>query len=247
MILSISAASDVGCVRSNNEDMLLLKDQFIRDSNVESSMEQEGSIALFAVSDGMGGHAAGELASEFTLQRMSAAVANMPVDMDQSGLQAFLSEQITAIHHSLNTLGKDNPAMQGLGCTFTGLLFYMGQIYMIHIGDSRLYRQRGNFITLLTKDHTLRNMLNDPSIPANKIANSFGGGANNIFFDFEELTDRLLLNDILLLCSDGLSGELSDDEIETALSGGATAKALVDLAHDKGGHDNISAMVISIQ
>ncbi|MBL7736301.1 MAG: serine/threonine-protein phosphatase [Chitinophagaceae bacterium] len=247
MTLSIAAASDVGCVRANNEDMLLVQDQFIRDASFENRIETVDGPILIAVSDGMGGHAAGELASEFTLQRMAAAITGLPKEADKASLEELLKEQIKAIHDSLNMLGKENPTMQGLGCTFTGLLLYNAGIYLIHVGDSRLYRQRRGLIALLTKDHTLRNMLNDPSIPANKIANSFGGGASDIFFDFEDLTDRMLPNDILLLCSDGLSGELSDDDIEAALDAGADAKTLVNLARNKGGRDNISCIVIRIE
>ncbi len=246
MMLSITAVSDMGCVRSNNEDMLVVKDQFIRDGDIENKIDVGDGTALIAVSDGMGGHAAGELASEFVLQRMSAAIANLP-GSGVTEIKEYLDQQVRSVHLSLNTLGKENPALLGLGCTFTGLIWHDGRIYLVHIGDSRLYRQRRDLITLITKDHSLRNLLNDPSIPANKIANSFGGGAADIFFDFEELSGRLLANDILLLCSDGLSGELTDDEIEEALAAGTDAKTLVNMAKSKGGNDNISCIIIHIE
>ena len=243
----ISAASDPGCVRSNNEDMILVRDEFIRNSSIKTNADVGNTAMLLAVSDGMGGHAAGELASEFTLQRINAIVGNLPDNGDNSSLQGFLNDQIHLIHQSLNRLGIDNPELRGLGCTFTGLLVHQHRLYSIHIGDSRLYRVRLGVMAQLTKDHSLRNMLNDPSIPANKIANSFGGGAANLFFDFEELTDRLLANDRLLLCSDGLNGELTDDEMEEAIVQGAEAPELIEMARVKGGRDNISAIIITIE
>jgi serine/threonine protein phosphatase PrpC len=247
MKFQISAVSDIGCVRTNNEDMLVVNDQFVRDGSYTGELLTETNDCFIAVADGMGGHNAGELASEFVLQRMSAMAKSLPAAEDEAALQTLLDKHIREIHVSLNQLGIHNPELRGLGCTFTGLLVHQGQLYLVHVGDSRLYRQRRLFLTLLTKDHTLRNMLNDPSIPANKIANSFGGGAGDIFFDFEMLTDRVFENDILLLCSDGLSGEITDEQIETALAENADAAKLVQMARSHGGNDNISCIVITVR
>jgi PPM family protein phosphatase len=247
MKLTISAVSDIGCVRQNNEDMLVVNDAFIRDAAFTGELTVDGQSCFIAVADGMGGHNAGELASEFVLQRMTAAAKALPATDNDAALQVLLDGLVRDIHVSLNQLGVHNPDLRGLGCTFTGLLLHQGQLYSIHVGDSRLYRQRRQFLALLTKDHTLRQLLGDPSIPANRIANSFGGGAGDIFFDFEPMTASVLEHDVLLLCSDGLSGEVTDEQLETALVEGADAAQLVQLARANGGNDNISCIVVTVQ
>jgi len=246
MKLAVAAISDIGRIRHNNEDMLAVKGEFVRDGSYTEEIEVAEKKFLIAVADGMGGHNGGELASEFVLQRMSAMAESLPPTENDESLQMLLDQHIRQVHVALNQLGKQNPGLKGLGSTFTGILFHYGRLYLIHIGDSRLYRYRRQIIALLSKDHTLRNMLNDPSIPANKIANCFGGGVDDIFFDFEALTDRLLDDDMLLLCSDGLSGELTDDEITQALTNNADCAKLVQLAKERGGNDNISLVMISV-
>jgi PPM family protein phosphatase len=246
MKLSISAVSDIGCVRSNNEDMILVVDQLIRDSHCEKEFTTGTKNCWIAVADGMGGHNAGEIASEFVLREISSFVDTMPANLDAKDLENIITALVNNIHVRLNQLGYSEQAAKGLGTTFCGLLIYQEKVYSINIGDSRLYRYRGNCLVQLTRDHTLRNMLNDMSIPANQIANSFGGGMEKIFIDFEDHTERLFTNDLLLLCTDGLNGELTDDEIENALDLQAGCSELVNQAKEKGGRDNISCAMIKI-
>jgi serine/threonine protein phosphatase PrpC len=246
MNYKVSAVSDVGCVRTNNEDMILVLDQLIRDSNCEMAFTSGARNGWIAVADGMGGHNAGEVASEFVLRELAAFVDTMPANLDADEVKTVIDALVKDIHTQLNHLGASEQAAKGLGTTFCGLLFYREEIYSVNIGDSRLYRFRGNLLAQLTHDHSLRNMMNDPSIPANQIANSFGGGSARIFIDFENLTDRLFPNDILLLCTDGLNTELSDEEIDTALEQQSGCSELVNLAKAKGGRDNISCVLISL-
>lgn len=175
MNLFISAMSDVGCVRQNNEDMVLSRDQFIRDRSYEDTLIIEKENTLIAVSDGMGGHNAGEMASEFVLRKMSEVVASIGEADKEDFLKEELGKHIREIHANMNDIGNKNPAMKGWGCTFTGIVIYREKLFLVHLGDSRLYRLRGRFLAQLSSDHTLRNLLNDPSIPVNKIANCFGG------------------------------------------------------------------------
>ena len=246
MKLKVSAVSDLGCVRSNNEDMILVVDQLIRDSSGEIECTTGTRNFWIAVADGMGGHNAGEVASEFVLREMAAFVETIPANLNAEDLKNVMNALVKDIHAQLNQMGVTQQAAKGLGTTFCGLLFYQEEVYSINIGDSRLYRFRGNCLAQLTHDHTLRNLMNDPSIPANQIANSFGGGSEKIFIDFENLTDRLFPNDIFLLCTDGLSGDLSDEEIETAIEQKVSCSELVSQAKAKGGRDNISCTMITI-
>lgn len=240
---TITALCDKGSVRTNNEDMILVKGEFIRDATYSTIITMDEN-AWIAVSDGMGGHNAGEMASEFVLRNISKLLLALPVNADNKTLETILTGQIREVHASLNQLGLNNPDLKGLGCTFTGILLYEGRICSVHIGDSRLYRLRPPYISQFTKDHTLRNMLNDPNVPPNIIANSLGGGSPDIFLDFEDISERLMDEDILLLCSDGLSGELNDETIEQVLMNGGTVQELVTLAKEKGGNDNISCVLI---
>lgn len=243
MKLSIKAMSDIGMIRTNNEDMIMVDDHFIRDACFETFDLGEGLPHLIAVSDGMGGHNAGEIASEFVLRQMFNNLLQLDFSSAET-LQEKLSIDIPGIHAALNQLGRSNPGMAGLGCTFTGLYVLEDQIYLVHIGDSRLYSFRGQYISQITRDHTVGNMLKIQGQDANKLVNSFGGGAKDIFFDFENLSARLEIGDLLMLCSDGLSGELSEDELEDALRTDPRPENLINLAKQKGGRDNISCVMI---
>ena len=242
----VSAVSDLGLLRSNNEDMVLVVDQLIRDSSCDMEFLPGKKNCWIAVADGMGGHNAGEVASEFVLREMAAFVDIMPAGLKSEELNAMMDALVKNVHACLNRLGSTQQEARGLGTTFSGIFFYGHEIFTIQIGDSRIYRYRGNCLVPLTRDHTLRNMLNDPTIPANQIANSFGGGAASIFFDMESLTDRIFENDVLLLCSDGLSGELTDEEIESALDQHKSCQDLVSQAKANGGKDNISCILVTI-
>lgn len=243
MIRSIQALCDIGMVRKNNEDMILVDDSFIRDGSFDVTNLGEEPVRLVAVSDGMGGHNAGEIASEFVLRRIKNEISSLEFESDDK-LEAGLDKQIRKIHDDLNKLGESNPEMAGMGCTFTGVLFTGERIYLVHAGDSRLYSLRGKYIHQITKDHTVGKLLKLSGGDANKLVNCFGGGAKDIFFDFENLTSRIEPGDLLMICSDGLSGELSEDELEEALITNPTPAYLVDLAKQKGGRDNISCVII---
>ena len=116
---------------------------------------------------------------------------------------------------------------------------------MINIGDSRLYRFREGILSQLSRDHSLSEMTNNPDAPKNIIVNSFGAG-QKIFFDFEDISTRILDSDILLLCSDGLTGELTDEEIEPILCQPDSIDILINQAKDHGGKDNISIIICEI-
>jgi protein phosphatase len=246
MKLQLSAICDIGCKRSNNEDMLLAGDSFVRNGSLETTLQPGNDSIFIAVSDGMGGHNAGEVASEFVLRRFYNKLVNSkePVETDQ--LQPVIEQWVKEIHHALNEAGSHNPDMQGMGCTLTGILFWQGKPFLLHVGDSRCYRFRGGYLQQLSEDHTLRNLVKDPTIPANKLVNSFGGAVQDIHLEFEALEERILAGDMLLICSDGLSGELSDEEMEEIINSSYSAGSLVKAAKDKGGDDNITCILIGI-
>jgi protein phosphatase len=130
-----------------------------------------------------------------------------------------------------------------MGSTFVGILFFQNSIFLINIGDSRLYRFREEILTQLSRDHSLSEMTNNPDAPKNIIVNSFGAG-QKIFFDFEDISNRILHNDKILLCSDGLNSELADDEIESLISDTLDPIRFVSAVKNKEGNDNVSVIII---
>lgn len=244
VIKSVTAKCDLGLVRTNNEDMVAVDDHFIRDAEYAVSDLIPDVPHLFAVADGMGGHNAGEIASEFVLRRMVNGLKDLDFS-DETALRNGLKTQIETIHADLNKLGTTNPEMTALGCTFTGMYLFNTKLFLVHIGDSRLYSLRGKYIAQISKDHTAGRLLNFRNADANKLVNCFGALAPDIFFDFEDISARMEPGDLFLLCSDGLSGELSEEEIETLLCDDPVPSTLINKAKEKGGRDNISCIIVT--
>lgn len=245
MKLIIHAISDIGNIRENNEDMVLVGNEFLRDTSKDYEFDFDSAEHPFlvAVADGMGGHKGGEYASEMVLAEMNQAVRdleNAPLDME---LKSYFDERIKTAHAKLLEEGAADANKTGMGSTFVGVLFFHNSIYSINVGDSRLYRFRDGILVQLSRDHSLSEMTKDPDAPKNVIVNSFGAG-QKIFFDFEDISQRVLHDDKILLCSDGLSGELTDDEIESIISDKADIAKLLGSAKNKEGKDNISVIIV---
>jgi protein phosphatase len=245
MKLFIQAISDIGCVRSKNEDMILIGNEYLRDTlkNYEFDFDSSEHSFLVAVADGMGGHKGGGYASEIVLNKMNEAIKELNKNLNFDSLKNHLAEKIKAIHgHLLEESSKDKEK-EGMGSTFTGILFYTNKFYLINVGDSRIYRFRDGILSQLSRDHSLSEISGDPNAPKNVILNSFGAG-QKIFIDFEDISERIITDDTLLLCSDGLSGELSDEEIEKILTMPENYSVLVDEAKKRGAKDNVSVIVM---
>lgn len=247
MKLIVQAISDIGNVRTNNEDMILIgRDCFRNDyRNYEFDFDNSEIPLLLSIADGMGGHLGGEYASEIVLQGMSSIIGFIPNDLSIHELRNTLEKSINEIHSLLLQEGKDDPKKKGMGSTFVGVLFYLNLVFMINIGDSRLYRYRDGILSQLSRDHSLSEMTGNPYAPKNIIMNSFGAG-EKIFFDFDDITERILPNDFLLLCSDGLNNELSDEEIEETMLSDSDPAFLIKAVKNKEGRDNISVILCYI-
>ena len=246
MKLNIHVTSDIGNIREKNEDMVLVGNEFLRDvsTNYEFDFESSEHPFLVAVADGMGGHKGGVYASEAVLLQMNQAVRDLRNELSNSELKDYFNEKIKAAHTRLLEEGLLDADKTGMGSTFVGVLFFHGSIFLINVGDSRLYRFRDGILAQLSRDHSLSEMTKNPDAPKNIIVNSFGAG-QKIFFDFEDISQRILPDDKILLCSDGLSGELADEEIESLLSDASDTAKLIDAAKNKEGKDNISAVVLN--
>lgn len=246
--LKVSLRCDVGCVRKTNEDMILVSGERYRDSIDEFStaVQSEGKFVA-AVADGMGGHNAGEVASEMALRLFDDFIVNLSSHLSDNDFRREIDGEIKRIHRHLTNHGNLYPECKGMGTTLVAWMTYGNRIYIIHAGDSRVYRLRNGILCLLTEDHSMQNRHHDFTIPSNVIYNCLGGGGNSVFCDIVEITTKVYEGDVFLLCSDGLHGMLEEENIEIELRNHCNASSLVDAAKARGGNDNVSVIVLTIK
>ena len=257
MELTFAAATDVGRQRSHNEDNFLI----------------DKKLRLFLVADGMGGHAAGEVASSIAVHEIRDAVNNKRelldrYRVDHPGVQPYeilqvLEHAVQAACSAVHTRAQTEADKRGMGTTATVLLVAGAgdhlRGFIAHVGDSRCYLARQNQCHVLTEDHSLMNelvrrgKLNREQIESspykqykNAVTRAVGvyGSVEVDTFDFD-----ILPGDRLLLCSDGMYAYIDEDELPKQLAEGEVKevpKKLVDLANAGGGHDNITAVVIRV-
>ena len=240
----LTAASRIGCIRSNNEDMVLALDTYVRSETYQTTFIPENiNRFIVAVADGMGGHNAGEVASELVLSNLKFYVGDLPLGMTSEKVELAMRDWLNSIHKTVNERGRSNSTMAQMGTTLVGVLYYGNRYFWMNCGDSRLYRFREGQLTQLTTDHSLSNMLGS-SQHSNVITNCIGGGCSSSFIDIVKFTDDVKLGDTYLLCTDGLTDMLPDSIIFTMLSNGTDANNLCDAAVAAGGLDNVSCCVM---
>lgn len=236
--LNFKAVSDVGCIRSNNEDMGYANGKLVRDIVTEGSCTPPSA---FAVADGMGGYEGGEIASEIVSRSFGKTVSEIIKYESEDKIIAALKNWAKEANRMVVETGTLRPELSEMGSTFVGLLFISDQLYMINIGDSRCYRMRGDVAKLLSADHSERNRTGNNDVPKNLIYNFMGNNPIDFFSDVTILSP--IEGDTYLLCSDGLSDMLTEEEIEENFH---NPDKLVDLAKKAGGKDNITAITIEI-
>ena len=234
--LRYAARSDVGLVRSNNQD-----------SGYAGSH-------LLVVADGMGGHAGGDVASSVAIGRLARLDSETPA----SDIVATLEESVLEANQEILRRARDEPQLRGLGTTITALLRAEGKFALAHIGDSRAYLLRDEETVQITKDHTFVQRLLDEGRLTEDEAERHPQRSvlmrvlGDVDADPElDLSLRAAhAGDRWLLCSDGLSGLVSLDTIDATLKDiedpGECADALVQLALKGGGPDNITCIVADV-
>ncbi len=244
--LEHAAVSDVGLRRSNNQDSFA-----VALAGSPDSWARRGH--LFMVADGMGAHAAGELASKMATDSVPHTYQKLLEESPASALRQAIEDANGRIH----TRGQANLDFRGMGTTTSALLLLPEGAIVAHVGDSRVYRVRDNRIEQLSFDHSLvwemmaagklREQEVPSYIPKNIITRSLGP-APQVQIDLEG-PFPLAPGDTFLLCSDGLSGQVSDEELGALLSvlpPKESAQTLVDLANLRGGPDNITVIVARV-
>jgi protein phosphatase len=232
--LDPAVRSEIGHVRSGNEDSAF------------------AGPRLLAVADGMGGHAAGEVASRVAIRALA------PLDDDEAGadIGGLLREALSDANDQLRTMSGNDRSLRGMGTTVTAMLASGRRLGLAHIGDSRAYLLRAGELTQITRDHTyVQELVDAGEITAdeagshpkrNMLMRALDGGES---VDAEVRVREAMLGDRYLLCSDGLTGVISDETLASVLRTGRPAEAadkLVELALKAGGPDNITVVVADV-
>lgn len=245
-MVDAAALSDVGCVRDNNEDTIELIDP-----DDPAKLTRRGALAL--VADGMGGHQAGEVASRLAAEVVARRYYEVVGDDPLYCLRVAVEEANAAVLHASNR----HAGLQGMGTTVTALALCCGGAYLAHVGDSRLYRIRGEIIEQLSEDHTYVAELCRIGIlseedarghPDRNILTKALGGSPDVAVYTRAMP--LQSGDVFVLCSDGLHDLVEDQEIRRLAVAGTPQEAcaaLVELAKSRGGRDNISVGILRVQ
>lgn len=267
--MSCSGLSDIGRVRQTNEDQFLIADMnkslLIRQTSLSHDDHTHlfgGSQgALLLVADGMGGHAAGKQASTLAVQTLERYLLNtMPWffqlrEDQEDDLLDELRSAMEACQHSIERAAAAHPEQRGMGTTLTMAYLLWPRLYIVHVGDSRCYLFRPPHLVQITKDQTMaqqlveKHVLTPEEAPHSRWSHVLWSclGGHSRQFSVEAYKATLAVGDTLLLCTDGLSGPVRDEEIMRLLQqGGSTeemGRRLVAAANAAGGPDNITVVV----
>ena len=244
--VKMGAKTDLGRVRDNNED----KFDFFEPED-PAVLAAKG--CFYAVADGMGGHSAGQIACELALKTVLSVYYGDPSADRDASLRQAVREANGLIYDTAQTI----PDRQGMGTTLTAAVLCEDKLMLAQVGDSRAYLLRGGTITQLTDDHSwvaeqvrlgTMTLAEAQVSPFRNIITRSVGTAATVEADI--YTQDLQVGDIFVLCSDGLSGHLEPAEIQEIVldhSPSAAAMLLIDAANERGGRDNITALVLSIR
>ena len=238
MNLRAAAATDIGLRRKANEDRYALGPE----------------LGLYLVADGMGGHTAGQVASELAIGAAIEAIETL------EGASASLSEKlryaVASANRAIHNAALERPELAGMGTTLVCFLGREGRVALAHVGDSRAYLIRGDRIRQLTDDHSIvgdllrrREISEDAARehPHRHVLTRALGVRRVVEADLAELSPEA--GDVFALCSDGLTTHVEDLEIAKVVSEEsdleATCERLIDLANGRGGEDNTTVVMIA--
>ena len=234
-----SARSAIGLVRQGNEDSGFVSPQ------------------LIVVADGMGGHAAGEVASRIAVQVLESLVPSLiSTEIDEDSVEDLLMHSLHSIDSEISVVTDEDTDKRGMGTTLTALLIRDKYISLLHVGDSRCYRLRGNTLEQLSNDHTvIQELLDQGAISqAEAVEHPQRSMLTQALRGDGDVTPVLQMYEIkkgdrYLLCSDGLSGVLTEKEIKIGLKKSnkdEAVKFLVDATYVNGAPDNVTVLIADI-
>jgi len=249
--LQSASLTDPGRVRDHNEDCI----------------ESRPDIGLYVLADGMGGYNAGEVASGMATSLISDGLQEtwnpreserLGRDQAKADTERLIAEQIARANNAIFTTSQNNPECAGMGTTLVVTLFFDNFMTVAHIGDSRLYRLRGDAMEQITRDHSLlQEQLDSGLITPEEAKLSQNKNLVTRALGIDPTVEPEIhvyetqVGDSYLLCSDGLSDMVEDEEIRLTLitlrsNPNLTVQQLVQAANDNGGRDNISAVLIRV-
>jgi protein phosphatase len=246
-VLEVAIATHPGMVRSHNED----------------SLAADAEIGLAVLADGMGGYNAGEVASGIAVElirtEMKKSLSNKnPEEFNGQDAEKLIEAHSTRANTTIYQASQSQPQYSGMGTTLVVALWHDNQITVGHIGDSRLYRLRGGALEQITRDHSLlQEQIDSGMITKEQARHSQNKNlvTRAVGIDPEVETEihtySVQPGDVYLLCSDGLSDMVTDEDVQLTLSSlvanlPLAAEQLVQLANDNGGRDNVSVILVRI-
>ncbi len=240
--------TDVGLKRGHNEDNYLINEE----------------LNLFVVADGMGGHAGGEYASAIAVNTVEEIVTSMELNGEFSNIEDPVELTRHKLTHAIRLAGRrifekarEQPEYHGMGTTAVVLLIDGSNAFIAHVGDSRLYLLRERRIEQITEDHSLiaekirHGLITREEAKNHRMRNVITrslGYQEDVEVDLQVHAVRR--GDVFLLCSDGLSGHVADEELEdhlARLGPQAAARRLIGLACERGGEDNITVVIAAVE
>ncbi|NMB27618.1 MAG: Stp1/IreP family PP2C-type Ser/Thr phosphatase [Tissierellia bacterium] len=241
--MEIGIKTDVGKIRDNNQDAYYIS--------------PKGDYSLFIIADGMGGHKAGEIASKMAIDIISNSLKSLLTDLtvEDKDIEDRIKNSIYEANDKIYKKSIEDEKFSGMGTTVTLAYVIDEKIFIGHAGDSRAYLFKNGILSQLTKDHSLvEELIRNGSIskeeakhhPQRNIITRAVGTSKEIKADL--VVEPKSKDDILLLCTDGLTNMLDDDEIRDSLLINKdiqkACEELVRLSNDKGGFDNITILAV---
>lgn len=243
--VSASGTTHVGMRRNENQDNFLVAPE----------------LNLFVVADGMGGHKGGETASALAIKSINEYFLNIAPPQTQLPPAKKLTEAIESANNAIQAHGRAEPSLAGMGTTATALYFANGRLYLGQVGDSRAYLIHPQRIWQITRDHSLvqeklrAGLITRAQLKTDRMKNVI---TRSVGFEVDVEVDLYNMQthsgDVFVLCSDGLTGMVEDQQIlsivEDCVFGKndvqAAAQKLIDAANRNGGDDNVTAIVIRV-
>ena len=236
------AKSDVGRVREINEDSFYISD----------SLDE---VQIYMLADGMGGYKGGEIASKLAIQSAKNYIENnfKQIEKDKDSIIQLVGSSVEYANMIVYEKSKENKELEGMGTTLDICLIYNNRVFIGHVGDSRVYRIRKEFMRKLTQDHSyVQKLVKDGTITKeeavhhpqkNMLMKALGC---NAFVEPDVMVKGFLKDDILIMNSDGLTNLVSQNDMfrEVKKDIEQAPKELVKLANEKGGYDNITVIII---
>lgn len=242
---TVAAKTDLGRIRENNEDKF---EFYVPDDDV--TLASRGQV--FVVCDGMGGHAAGQIASELACKTFIDVYLNHPA----ADVKTALVESVAAANRYVFLVSRSVAARKGMGTTMTSMVLLQNMAYFAQVGDSRAYRLRNGELTQITEDHTYMHEMIRMGVltpeqaavhPQKHVITRAIGIDENVQCDIYEF--EIQGGDTYFLCSDGVLNHVEDDQIQSILASNGPAAAtwkMVGAALLGGGSDNTTAIVVRV-